>query len=368
MSIKDDGTNELDTLFNRIDKNPWRGVRQETFNLPNDATGIADSIGYPELIEGGSTAASGADTLDNGLLESGPPDDTAIIDAEDNDLPGWDYVEVQGTWQVTWAADANANLGYSLSFTQAAASASDEVYFEQIVPAPLYRRLVTSVRHSADNANMGMKVAVAFLDETEAVIGSELSNTWSITTEQTSRFWREPPALAAYVRIRMGFVNAAGTTGQTGTILFITTEEPTVYSVNITGVKSYVSPSSSTDYAMPYPSDVIPNGVYKADTEGWVVGISVKTDDTISAGNIVCQVENDTAATNPGPSVSLSSGTTAGSGTQSLDGKSSAAYDFAADDELHLEMSADGSLTATGGADYYGTARLLLVVNDHSDW
>jgi hypothetical protein len=362
---KEDQTKELDTLFNRIDNSPWRD-RQKVNNVPTDGTAFQHIVGMEQIYEDMQTIGSTPGGLANGYFENGPADDTVDLDDEDNPLPSWDMTAAQGTWEVSWSADANAPSGYAIDFTQASAGASDEVYLEQIIPVASYRRFITTVRHSADNANMGMKVAVAFLDETESVIGSELSNTWSITTEQTSRFWREPPALAFYVRVRVGFVNAAGTTGQTGTLLFVTTEDPTIYGAEVTGVKSYVSPSAGTDYAMPYPSDLIPNGVYKAVLQGFVVGIEAKTDDTISAGNGTVRVENDTQATTPGPSVTLSSGTTAARAVQSLDGKAS--YDFATGDELHLELSADGSFASTGDADWYGSALLLLVVHDTGDW
>lgn len=364
---KEDLTKELDTLFSRVNQSPWR-EREQVNQVPTEGTDYQHVVGmeqmYDDMAE--SSAGSGISGLRNGYFETGPADDTVDIDDEDNPLPAWDLVEGQGTWEVSWAAVANAPSGYGLSWTQSSASASDEAYIEQTIPVASFRRFITTVRHSADNANMGLKVAVAFLDETEAVIGSELSNTWSVTTEQVSRFWREPPATAFFVRVRVGFVNAAGTTGQTGTILFITSEDPTVYSVNISGVKSYVSPAVSTDYALPYPSDLIPNGAYKAPLQGFVLAVSAESDDTISAGTGTVRVENDTQATNPGPNVAISSGTGAGVAVQSLDGAYS--YDFDTADELHLELSTDGSFTSTGGADWYASAVLLLVVHDEGDW
>lgn len=361
MGVREDGTKELDRLFTRLDKSPWRDrIKKNEFD-DEVSLGLANALGMDTRDE-----PQRADDTINGDWNAGPADDSENIDADDNGLPGWAYTEVQGTWAMTWDADANAPSGYSVNVTQSASAASDEVYLEQTFPAEAYRRFVVTARHSASDANTGFKIAVAFLDEAGSVIGSELSNTWSTTTEQTSRFWREPPTLAYEVRVRVGFVNAAGTTGQTGTILFVSTEDPTTYSIEFPGVYSFLSPAASNDYMMPFPSDVIPNGVFKPDTEGFVLGVSVKTDDTISAGTIACRVENDTQATTPGPSASLSSGTLAATARQSLDGAYS--YDFAADDELHLELSADGSLTSTGGADYYGHARLLLVVNDHGDW
>jgi hypothetical protein len=355
----DDGTKELDRLFTRIDKSPWRD--RVANKMPNEASSTTGESWVDLVQEGGNPTG-----LINGYLDQGPPDEDVEIDDEDNDLTGWDYVEVVGTWEVNWAVDATAPYGYAVTATQASASASDEFYLEQQVPIAQYRRLVTSVMHSSDNVNMGLKIAVAFLDEANAVIGSELSTTKSITTKQLSRFWREPPALATEVRIRVGVVNAAGTTGQTASIQMITLEEPTVYSVMFPGVYSFLSPAVSTDYALPYPSDIIPNGVFKADTEGFVLGISAKTDDTIAAGVLTARVENDTQATTPGPTAALSNGTLAASATASLDGVS--AYHFAADDELHIELSGDGSVSTTGGADYFGTARLLLVVNDEGSW
>jgi hypothetical protein len=360
VGTHDDGTKELDKYFTRLDQSPWR-ERNKKHEVEDESTAIAAALGIDTRDE-----PQRPDDTINGDWGGGPSDDTAIIDDDDNGLPGWTYVEVQGTWSVTWDADAAGPAGYAINATQSAASASDEFYLEQTFPATYYQRFITTARHAADNVNMGFKIAVAFLDEAGSVLGSELSNTWSTTTIQTSRFWREPPDLAYEVRVRVGFVNAAGTTGQTGTIYFVTTEAPTTYDVEFPGVYSYLSPAASTDYAMPYPSDIIPNGVFKPDTEGFVMGVGIKTDDTISAGTIACRVANDTQATTPGPSATLSNGTSAVTARQSLDG--AASYDFAADDELHLELAADGSLVSTGGSDYYGHARLLLVVNDHGDW
>jgi hypothetical protein len=362
VGAREDGTKELDRLFTRLDKSPW-GDRNKKNQLSDESTAIAEALGIDIADEPTRT-----DDTVNGNFDAGPSDDSAIIDADDNGLPGWDYTEVQGTWSVTWDADAAAPGGYAINATQSSSSASDEFYLEQTFPATHYRRFVVTARHASDNSNTGFKIAVAFLDEEGNVIGSELTNTWSITTAQTSRFWREPPNLAYEVRVRVGFVNAAGNTGETGTIYFVSTEEPTVYDVAFPGVYSFLSPAASNDYMMPYPSDVIPNGVFQPDTEGFVLGVSILTDDTISAGTITARVENDTQATTPGPSAALSSGTTEATARQSLDGVASDSYDFAAGDNLHLELSADGSFTSTGSADYYGHARLLLVVNDHGDW
>lgn len=363
----DDGTQELDRLFKQIEESPWR-ERDQAQRVVSETTGeSANEQGYADIRESLYGLSDSGHGLKNGLFDSGPSEDeTLTIDVDDNDLPEWDFVEVQGTWSVIWTEDANAPMGYSLVCTQASASASDQFYLEQTIPIDFYRRLVTTVRSSADNANMQLDIAVAFLDEAGSEVGSTQTGAYTGTAETTDRLWREPPALAVEARIRFGVTNIAGTAGQTRTILFISVNEPQVYSVNITGIKSFLSPAISTDYAMPYPSDIIPNGVYKADTDGFVLGISAKTDDTISAGNIVARVENDTAATTPGPTVTLLNGTLAANATASLDGATS--FDFAAGDELHLELSADGSYASTGGADYWGTARLFLVVNDEGDW
>ena len=360
---KNDGTKELDLLFGRITESPWRDRNATNYVSGESRYGTDEQTNISDIEQTGGVVGG----LVNGFFDQGPvEDELAIIDTADNDLPGWTYVEVAGTWQVTWAADANAHYGYSLAATQAASAASNEFYLEQTILIAQYRRLVTSVLHSATHTNMGMKIAVAFLDSAAAVIGSELSVTKSITTQQLSRFWREPPALAVEARIRIGVVNAAGSTGQTATLLMATVEEPTTYTVDIPGVYSFLSPSVSTRYNMGYPSDVIPGGVYKADTEGFVLGVNAKTNDAIAAGTIACRVENDTAVTTPGPSATLQNGTLAASARSSLDGVST--YHFAQNDELHLELSADGSLSTTGSADYFGTARLLLVVNDEGDW
>ena len=88
--------------------------------------------------------------------------------------------------------------------------------------------------------------------------------------------------------------------------------------------------------------------------------------DTITAGTGTVRCQNDTQATNPGPTVVHSTGDSVGTSTFSLDGASS--YHFEADDELSMEMATNGAYASTGSADYYGGLRLLLVVNDEGDW
>ncbi len=360
--LNEAGLNELDNLFQRVTASPWK-KRSRDYGVSSEVQDTeAVEMSSPEFADQRSDGA-----LVNGSFESGPADEEDdTIDAAENELTGWTFVAVAGTWSVIWTVDANGPQAYSLVCTQASASSSDQFYLEQTIPIRYYRRLVTSVRSSASNANMQLDVVVAFLDEDGDEVGSTKTAAFTGTTEATDRLWREPPILAVEARLRIGVTNVAGTADQTRTILFISVDDPQVYSVQITGVKSFLSPSASTQYAMPYPSDIIPAGVYKADTDGFVLGIFAKTDDSISAGTIVARVENDTAATNPGPTATLQSGTLAATGRASLDGAK--AFDFAADDELHLELSADGSLSATGGADYWGSARLFLVVNDQGDW
>jgi len=353
----DGGSEELDKLFNRVSESPWK--TRDRDNQVSDE--VQDSEGV-EFERGGESLE-----LRNGSFSSGPSeDDTLTIDALENALPDWDFVAVQGTWSVVWTVDANGPFGYSLVATQSSSSASDQFYLEQTIPAAYYRRLVTTVRSSASNANMQLDIVVEFLDEDGDAVGSTRTGAYTATAATTDRLWREPPALAIEARIRIGVTNIAGTADQTRTILFISADDPQMYSVQITGVYSYLSPAASTDYAMSYPNDMIPAGVWKADTEGFVIGIQAKTNDAISAGTIITRVENDTQTTTPGPDATLQNGTLAAVATTSLDGATTP--HFAASDELHLELSGDGSLSTTGTADYWGSARLLLYVNDEGDW
>jgi len=356
--MNDDGSNELDTLFSRVTESPWKN-RDKDNSVPSEVEDL-ESLGFSPQF-GDPTG------LTNASFDSGPADDdTLTIDASENGLPYWDFVAVQGTWSVIWTVDASAPFGYSLVATQTSAAASDEFYLEQTIPAAYYRRLVTSVRSAASNANMRLKVAVAFLDEAGAEVGSTQTGTFTATAATTDRLWREPPALAVEARIRVGVLNAAGTTGQTRTIRFISVDDPTVYTAEITGLYSYLSPAISTNYSMSYPNDMIPAGIWKAPIEGFVIGIQAKTNDAIAGGNIITRVANDTQATTPGPEVTLLSGTLAARATLSLDGATTPG--FAAGDELHLELSGDGSVSTTGSADYWGSALVLMFVNDEGDW
>lgn len=358
-NFDEQGNNEIDKLFSRVEESPFKS-RNRRNRVPSEVED-EDALGFDSQFD---SIPSG---LSNGSFDSAPAEDeTLTIDAAENALPWWDFVAVQGTWSVIWTADANAPFGYSLVCTQASASASDQFYLEQTIPVKYYRRLVTAVRSSADNANMQLDIAVAFLDEAGSEVGSTQTGAFTGTAAATDRLWREPPALAVEARIRVGVTNVAGTASQTRTILFISADDPHLTSVEITGVYSYLSPATSTDYPMSYPSDLIPAGVWKAPRPGFVVAIQAKTNDAISAGTIITRVENDTAATTPGPSVTLQNGTLAAAATSSLDGATAA--HFSTGDELHLELSADGSLSTTGLADYWGSAVVQLHVNDEGDW
>ena len=369
----DDGTLELDRLFAQVERrkvfeNSTRAGGGPAIGasggVPNQMSSVmAEQIGYDNLFDQQATPSSG---LINGTFVSGPAEDEdAIIDDDENSLLGWDYVEVQGTWQVNWVTDIDGPDGQALAFSQTSGSVNDQVYLEQIVSIDYYRRLVVTVKSYSDSDDMGLNIAVTFLDSTDAVIGTEMAAGYDETVASVDRFWREPPELATQARIRFGCVNY-GVSSATRTVLFISIEEPTVYSVNIPFVYSYLSPAISTQYAFSYPSDIIPNGVYIPDTQGFVLGISAKTSDTISAGIGTVRAENDTQTTNPGPTVALTSAAAKASATASIDGVGW--YDFEPGDELHMELSTDGDYASTGGADYYGSIRLLLVVNDEGDW
>ena len=377
----DDGTFELDRLFGQVER---RKVFENTTiagggvaaggsgGVPNQMTqATADQMDFAGIYgdpEGGAGASTSG--LLNGTFISGPPDeasdDVAVIDTDENDLPYWTYAVVAGTWTATWQADIDGPDGFEVEFAQTTGNVSDEAYLEQTIPIDHYRRIVTTIRTKSGDAGMTAKLAVQFLDEDGDAVGSELSASFTNTNIATYRFWREPPALAVEARIRFGCVNTSGVDSQTRSFLFISTEDPTVYSVSIPFVYSFLSPAISTQYAFSYPSDIIPGGVYIPDTQGFVVGISAKTNDTITAGVGTIRAENDTQTSNPGPTVSLTSAAMAANATASLDGDST--YDFEPGDELHMELSTDGTYASTGSADYYGSIRLLLVVNDEGDW
>lgn len=357
------GVGEIERLFQQLERHPSR--------LPSPGTVVnevsqqlIEELALPELWGAVAQGLVNGDFI-NGTFTQGPPAGADPLSAS-NKIEGWEYTESSGTWVTTHGTEANAPDGYGVQFDIVTGSGTEEAYIEQTIAIDRYRPLVCTMYHEGDNANTPLKIAVQFLDADLSTTGSELTATYTSTSAQADRFWRIPPAGARYARVRVGAVTVAAPTNEERTILFITNEQPFVYSVNMSGVFSYASPAASTDYPMPYPSDVIPGGVLKADTRGFVLGISGKTDDTISAGTATLQVENDTQATTPGPSVALSSGTEEDSDTASLDGRST--YDFVVDDELHLELSADGDYASTGVADYHGTARLLYVVHDETDW
>lgn len=353
---------EIDRMFRQVERSPYRlpapgGIINEM------GQELWDKIGLPKLLGG----MGGIIEMLNPDFETGPPFTTDPISGTTNPLPDWDYHSDAGSWSTTWGANAEGYAGYAVTFTSAAGSTGDTAYLEQETTIFKYRPLVIRVGHSGTDANMRLRITVTWLDATGAALGSPITAYYTTTTDTISALWRIPPDLAFTARVQVG-TSAAGNfaSPQSRSIWFISKEQPYVYSVNIPGVLSYASPAVSTQYAMPYPSDIVPGGVYKADTRGFVLGISVKTSDTISAGTGTVRVENDTAATNPGPTVALDSGSAAGQATADLDGRYS--YDFAPGDELHLELSTDGDYASTGDADYVASARLLLVVNDEADW
>ena len=374
----DDGSQELDRLFAQVERRkmfeastiPGGGVAAGagSSGVENQMSSTqADQMDFAAIYEPVPIVGIG---LQNGTFVNAPPDEDdgdSVIDGDENDLPYWTMVTVAGTWTVTYKADVDGPDGYSIEFTQAAGAANDEVYFEQTIPIDYYRRLVTTVRTKASDADMGLKVTVDFLDAAGASVGTPASVTYSNTTIETLRFWREPPALATQATIQFGCLNNDGTDGATRTILFISVEEPTTYSVVIPFVYSFLSPAISDSYQLSFPSDIIPGGVYRPDTQGFFLGLTAETNDTISAGTAPMIAYNITQITaNTDPNVILSTGVTYGTGTQSLDGRAS--YDFEVDDALVMMLLTDGSFASTGGADYYGSIRLLLVVNDEGDW
>jgi hypothetical protein len=366
----EDGTLELDRLFNQVERRKMFADKSRDAITGEVGDDISDTIinVYQDAIAATAAVVSGGGLL-NGTFVNAPPDEdgsATTIDALENELPSWTLAVVAGSWTVTWQSDANGPDAASVKFAQTTGNASDEAYLEQTIPIAFYRRLVTTIKSSAGNSGMGAKVAVQFLLTDGTTVGSELSATFTGTSLAVNRFWREPPLLATQARIRFGCVNSSGVDNESRTFVFISAEEPTTYSVQIPFVYSFLSPAINSQYTLSYPSDVIPNGVYKSDTQGFVVGIFIKTSATVAGGTATARAENNTQATNPGPTAVLSTGVSAISNTYSLDGAST--YHFEVDDELDLEIATNGSYSATAGSDYYGGLRLLLVVNDEGDW
>jgi hypothetical protein len=367
----DDGTKTLDSLFGTLERSPFRG--KDTNLVAGEDNNVDEAVMQAVIATREAIQASGSDNdFANGGFWEGPDDPDSPISEDDNPLSSWELVDLQGVGcVVTWGALAASPSEYGLTFTMTDGSASDETYFEQEVPiANAYRWLVATLYHVTDNVNLQAKVALQFLDAAGLDVGSEMSGTWSSLSAQIDRLFRTPPSpLAVSVRVRFGVVATAGFTGtQTVEVMFISGLHPQVYSVEIPGLWSYATPSGSTVYTLFYPTDIISSAaaMFKPDLPGFVLGISAKTDDTISAGTGTVRMKNDTQVTNPGPTVALSTGVTEAIATQYVDGASS--YDFEAGDGLHLELSTDGSYASTGEADYVGSARLLLVIHDSNDW
>jgi hypothetical protein len=340
----DDGTKTLDSLFGTLERSPFRG--KDTNLVAGEDNNVDEAVMQAVIATREAIQASGSDNdFANGGFWEGPDDPDSPISEDDNPLSSWELVDLQGVGcVVTWGALAASPSEYGLTFTMTDGSASDETYFEQEVPiANAYRWLVATLYHVTDNVNLQAKVALQFLDAAGLDVGSEMSGTWSSLSAQIDRLFRTP-------------------------VMFISGLHPQVYSVEIPGLWSYATPSGSTVYTLFYPTDIISSAaaMFKPDLPGFVLGISAKTDDTISAGTGTVRMKNDTQVTNPGPTVALSTGVTEAIATQYVDGASS--YDFEAGDGLHLELSTDGSYASTGEADYVGSARLLLVIHDSNDW
>lgn len=187
-------------------------------------SGVSDSSTAGEIAFQGPTADFILFGFINGTFSQGPPDSSANIEPVNNPLPYW-YGPVNvsgGAVTCKWVADATSPSGQNLRMTFNAGAASDEIYFEQIVPvggsrsrAHGDRGRANWVKVSSTSDLFQVTMESQYLTITGATTGSSstsaavISSTAFLTTSVTT----SPATDAYFLRQRIGIKRAtAGTT------------------------------------------------------------------------------------------------------------------------------------------------------------
>ncbi len=170
----------------------------------------------------------------NGTFARGPADPNHDI-TDINALPDWTGpVSVSGgAITAQWVASSTYPSGYGLRFTVNAGAASDEAYFEQIVPigGSLSRAVdhwgrAAFYRVTASDNNFAYTFALQYLDATGAAVGTGVSASAALAADATSYLATAPSpdhasggpgATARSLRIRIGVKRSSAATSATGT-------------------------------------------------------------------------------------------------------------------------------------------------------
>lgn len=166
----------------------------------------------------------------NGTFSRGPSDTSANID-ESNSLPDWTgpVAVAGGAITARWLADATAPSGYVIRMEIIEGSASDEIYFEQVIPiVGAYDQLLNAalegsfVNSGTNTFNYTLAIDWLAADAvTLANTGTSASGTLaSGATLHRTIVGPQPATNAAYARIRWGMKRGAAATTNTGSIDF----------------------------------------------------------------------------------------------------------------------------------------------------
>jgi hypothetical protein len=203
--------------------------------------GVADIAGgsmYSGVVTGESAGdvAFGGPTADfilygvvNGAFAQGPADPDNDIDPQNNPMPYWNGPTQVSGGAITcrWVEDASSPSGYNLRFTINPGAASDEAYFEQIIPigGSRWRWTAQGLRATVtdDTGTATFKIAAQYLKADGTTTGSAMTSTITAAGAPRTLAMYPPlvtPTSASLLRIRIGVERGGMAAGASGLLDF----------------------------------------------------------------------------------------------------------------------------------------------------
>ncbi len=292
--------------------------------------------------------------LVNGDFAAGPKFPDQPI-SDDNRLPGWSYVVVQGgSMTARWITDASSLTGYAVEFSAPTASADDEVYLEQIIPiTPRARVFAPEMVIGAATGSSG-SILVDLSLQPLAYDGTTTGTEVTAAAANSAAAGAKQavvgiPSDARFLRIRLGYRATGSVTDMARPVYEVWAGSPQItYTTLVASAVSLPATGTQTLNLVSANSSGTPVSAaerFVMPANGWIASVSVAASTTMTGTSIEFSVLRVLAGSDTGPVVTLDTGEQFGYATAFYDTSTNA---LSQADRLAIQASIpSGTLTST---------------------
>ncbi len=268
---------------------PWGDPRFGDIDDPAQETWTGGGIGPGPALQGVFTGG-----LTNGDFLAGPRQPNLPL-SDENRVPGWSYVNVQGTFAAYWVDSSSSPSGKAIEWRIRNAVADDEAYLEQTIAVSPRQRLKLPILRSTVGADTDSlpEVRIQYLKVDGTTTGSESVGVLDPTFSDPQDVYALAgiPTDARFARIRIVMTTAGTVTSDTVTFHEAWAGEPkisyetwTFADVSLTGTGTATIPAVAANAAgTPLATQFITPDAGQG-TIAWVENITVRLSTDRTAG------------------------------------------------------------------------------------